>query len=208
MYEINQIQDKRIKVVNQLNYGASIARNNGLRHATGDYIQFLDADDILDPCKIYNQMQLLAQYNYSDDILVFGRWSILKEKDIMQPSLNNQKIWHTYQNPIEILQDMVLIGCCLPPMAYLTPKRLLEKAGYWNEELTMNDDGEFFARVIAHSQKLIYCEEAASIYRSTPNSLSKRMSDKAATSQIKLLILTAEVLKSRPTQQTEKAIKK
>lgn len=208
LYEINQIQDKRIKVINQSNSGASIARNNGLKHATGDYIQFLDADDILDSYKIFNQMQLLAQSNYSDDILVFGRWLILKEKDIIQPSLNNQKIWHTYQNPIEILQDMVLIGCCLPPIVYLTPRRLLDKAGWWNEELTMNDDGEFFARVITHSQKLVYCEEAASIYRSTPNSLSKRMSDKAATSQIKSLILTAEILKSKPTQQTEKVVKK
>lgn len=208
LYEINQVQDKRIKVISQSNSGASTARNNGLKHATGDYIQFLDADDILDPYKIYCQMQLLAQYDYSDDILVFGRWSRLKEKDIIQPSLNNQKIWHTYQNPIEVLQDMALIGCCLPPIVYLTSRKLLDKAGCWNEELTMNDDGEFFARVISHSQKLIYCEEAVSIYRSTPNSLSKRMSDKAATSQIKSLILTAEILKSKPTQQTEKAVKK
>ena len=205
--EIAKIQDERVKVINQSNQGASVARNNGLKHATGDYIQFLDADDFLDPHKISNQMQLLAQYSYVDDILVFGKWVSLKE-NITQPSLNNQKIWHTYQNPIEMLLDMAIIRCCLPPIVYLTPRKLIDKAGLWNEELTMNDDGEFFARVLNHAQKLVYCEDAISIYRSTPNSLSKRMSDKAAFSEIESLIQVSEILRERPTERTDEAIKK
>lgn len=41
-------QDARIVIYSQSNRGQAVARNNGLQHATGDYISFVDADDYLD----------------------------------------------------------------------------------------------------------------------------------------------------------------
>ena len=45
---IKSIKDKRIKLVNQNNKGVSAARNNGIKHATGDYIIFIDSDDYIE----------------------------------------------------------------------------------------------------------------------------------------------------------------
>lgn len=42
-------KDKRIKVINQENQGLSMARNNGLKVASGDYVLFLDSDDCIHP---------------------------------------------------------------------------------------------------------------------------------------------------------------
>ena len=42
-------KDKRIKVITQENQGLSVARNNGFAQATGDYIYFLDSDDVIHP---------------------------------------------------------------------------------------------------------------------------------------------------------------
>ena len=42
-------KDKRIRIVDQENQGLSMARNNGLKHANGDYILFLDSDDFIHP---------------------------------------------------------------------------------------------------------------------------------------------------------------
>lgn len=42
-------KDNRIKVFNQANCGASLARNLGLRHAVGEYVTFIDSDDAIDP---------------------------------------------------------------------------------------------------------------------------------------------------------------
>lgn len=42
-------EDSRIKVFHQENAGASRARNNGLDHASGEYISFIDGDDFIDP---------------------------------------------------------------------------------------------------------------------------------------------------------------
>ncbi|NEU06791.1 glycosyltransferase family 2 protein, partial [Flavihumibacter sp. R14] len=52
-------ETENIRVLKQKNQGASAARNMGLHHAKGDYIQFLDADDIISPNKISDQLLLL-----------------------------------------------------------------------------------------------------------------------------------------------------
>lgn len=171
----------KIKVITQKNKGAAAARNIGLSYATGDFIQFLDADDVLDPHKIEAQIDYYKQNNWNKENLVFGKWTTLG-KDITLMGVNQKSVWHNYLNPTDILNDFVLTGCCLPPIVYLTPKFLIEKAGIWNEKLSLNDDGEFFARVLSVASSLHYCDDAISYYRSTPNSLSKRMSHKAALS--------------------------
>jgi glycosyltransferase involved in cell wall biosynthesis len=50
----------RIKYIYQTNLGVSYARNNGLRNAKGDYIQFLDADDLLISSKIESHLNYLV----------------------------------------------------------------------------------------------------------------------------------------------------
>jgi len=50
-------QSKRVRIISQQNKGASAARNAALKSAQGDYIQWLDADDLLAPNKITAQMR-------------------------------------------------------------------------------------------------------------------------------------------------------
>src|SRR5215831_15925290 len=49
--------DPRIKYLPQMNSGPSVARNNGIRHSRGSYLQFLDADDLLEKRKIEHHVR-------------------------------------------------------------------------------------------------------------------------------------------------------
>jgi glycosyltransferase involved in cell wall biosynthesis len=64
-----------VRLIQQANQGAAAARNHGLREATGEYIQFMDADDLLHPRKIGHQARLAAKAGRPD--LVVGSFEII-----------------------------------------------------------------------------------------------------------------------------------
>lgn len=68
-----QYTTRGVRVIDQPNRGASAARNHGLRLARGDFIQFLDADDLLAPNKIELQIHALA--GTKADVLASASWS-------------------------------------------------------------------------------------------------------------------------------------
>jgi len=67
-------ESKILKVVHQENRGAAAARNTGLKLAQGDYIQYLDADDLLAPDKIETQIKYIEK-GINSKILVSGPWA-------------------------------------------------------------------------------------------------------------------------------------
>ena len=60
-------------IIDQRNQGAPAARNAGLGLATGLYVQFLDADDVIMPGKISGQVALAKQFNQPDLIIGSSR---------------------------------------------------------------------------------------------------------------------------------------
>lgn len=61
--------DTRIKIIYQHNQGVSVARNNGISHATGEYICFVDADDFVSKDYCQNLVNLIKRDN--SDIAVY-----------------------------------------------------------------------------------------------------------------------------------------
>ena len=77
-------KDARIKLLQKENGGSASARNMGLSIAQGEYIQFLDADDTIEPSKLERQTILMDQHNldvtYTDYCMVNTDGSLEKEK--------------------------------------------------------------------------------------------------------------------------------
>jgi hypothetical protein len=95
----------------------------------------------------------------------------------------------------------------IQPGAWLTHRSLIDKSGQWDERLSLNDDGEFFDRVILESRGIRYVPNAKTYYRSAvTNSISSHVSKKAAESGLLAIDLCTErLIKELDSDQTRKA---
>jgi len=59
---LHSISDQRLKIFSYKNGGVCVARNRGISHATGEFIAFLDADDLWTPDKLELQLAVLQQH--------------------------------------------------------------------------------------------------------------------------------------------------
>lgn len=180
-------RDSRIKIVsNTGRTGASAARNEAFRHAQGQFIQYLDADDILAPSKIANQIRALSLGEPGS--LSNCAWARFREKT-NEAIFRREPVWQDFA-PNEFLIESWAGGGMMPSFAWLSPRQLIENAGGWNESLTVNDDGEFFTRVLINSSRVIFCVDAHGFYRTGMGAtLSGRKDDAACTSAYNACVL-------------------
>lgn len=176
----NRFQSKILKVIRQENMGASAARNKALTLAQGDYIQWLDADDLLAPDKISQQLKIGDEGKTSLRLLssAFGYFYYRMHKAKFIPT----KLWQDL-GPGEWLIIRFTDRVWIQPAAWLVSRRLTEQVGPWDERLSLNDDGEYFARVVAACDEVKFVPEAKSYYRQVnANSLGNTLTHNACKS--------------------------
>ena len=152
-----------VKVYKQANQGPCAARNNGFGFSTGDFIQYLDADDLLSPDKIEKQMGLLSLH--PDGYVASCAWGRFENKPA-EAAFIPQPVWKDML-PADWLISAWSGGGMMQTACWLTPRTLVEAAGPWNESFKQNpnDDGEFFCRVLLKSKGIRFCEGAKVYYR-------------------------------------------
>ena len=151
-----------VKVVTQKNAGASAARNHGYRLCAGDYIQWLDADDLLDPEKISRQMAVAESLGDSK-MLLSSAWSRFNFR-LARAQWNRTALWVDL-TPVEWLVRKMGRNLHMANHSWLTSRELAEAAGPWDERLSLDDDGEYFCRVLLASRGVKFVPEAKSHYR-------------------------------------------
>jgi glycosyltransferase involved in cell wall biosynthesis len=156
-------------IVREKNSGVASTRNLGWKMAGGDWIQFLDADDLLAPHKIDLQAQLAAQAA-ADVAVVYSNWQhFLLEDGQWQPS--------GPLNAPYVDDDPVLRTVQQPTFGYVGPtlirKSFLALVGGFEEKPNIGEDTDLMLRLaIAGGQfREAHSETAAFLYRQSPNSL-------------------------------------
>jgi glycosyltransferase involved in cell wall biosynthesis len=151
-----------VVVVSQTNRGASAARNKAFSLCHGDYIQWLDADDILAPDKISLQMESVVQSN-NKRILFSSEWGKFLYR-IKRASFLRTALWEDL-SPLEWLVRKMSLNIWMIPGCWLVSRELTEAAGPWDERLSFDDDGEYFCRVLLNSEGVKFIPDARIFYR-------------------------------------------
>ena len=161
------VQDQRIKYYKQENKGVAEARNVGVTMAKGEYIAFLDADDIYKETFVEKMIEAIKDKNIaicnydfkSDDKLRKTKWKC-KEGDILVDYLYNK---------------------CVPNMNCWLIKRafILKYDLQFPTDNSWGEDQSFFIKVLCHEKDISCVNEALTIYNiNMPNSLSRNSLDK------------------------------
>ncbi|ELP34399.1 glycosyltransferase family 2 protein [Rhodopirellula baltica] len=177
--------DARFKTYVQPNKGAPAARNLAFSKSEGQFIQFLDADDTLPQNKVGCQMAILKGRQSS---LISCPWTHYHDGASVSELLIRRM--DSKSDPIEWLQTKFLSGSMNLISCWLTPRRLIEKAGPWNEALKCNQDGEFFARVLLNADKVLFTHETHALYRRENTSSVSRVD---STEKARSLLLSYEL---------------
>lgn len=164
-----EFEPRGVRVIEGPRINAAAARNRALEASRGEFIQYLDADDLLGANKIIRQIGVLED---DTDCLATARWGRFRDS-ISDAVFANDDQLHDW-SPGEWLVHHCGRHQMMHPAAWLVPRSVIDKAGPWDGRLTLNDDGEYFARVVACSRGLRFSPGAETFYRTLPSSsLSK-----------------------------------
>jgi glycosyltransferase involved in cell wall biosynthesis len=190
---LKRFQSKTVKVSAQENQGACCARNNAYSLAQGSYIQWLDADDVLDPHKIETQMKDAPDGTSSACLRTapFGSFYFSKQRARFCPN----GLWRDLF-PAEWMITKFQENVWMNPTAWLVSRNLTEKAGGWDSRVAASgaDDGEYICRLVRNSQIVEFCRDAKCYYRIGNLSSLNHNSGKALDSLFFALVLCIEHL--------------
>ena len=138
--EMIQNKYKSIKLIQQQNNGVSAARNNGIKHAKGDWIALLDSDDEWTEKKLENQVDRLIKtpkYDFCHTNEIWIRNGV---------RVNQRKKHEKYGGYIF---DKCLDICRISPSSVLFRKNILDHVGWFDDQLPVCEDYDLWLRITA-----------------------------------------------------------
>jgi glycosyltransferase involved in cell wall biosynthesis len=180
----------------QKNRGASSARNHGLIESKGEYIQYLDSDDLISPWKLSLQVPRLS--SCGNKVAVYGPWRYIHR--------TNKKFELYEKQDADERNDQLLQwikGWFIIPNSLLFKRVDVKELGPWDESLTADEDGDYSMRFLANGGQFTYCHQSWTYYRNNPNSskYSEHVSDRVKNVDIRARIRVVRKIERTLSQQ-------
>lgn len=116
--------DKRFRLINQSNQGQSVARNNGVTASTGEFIAFVDSDDII----LANYLETLMQHMGEDVDIVESQFTVHKKEFLAEKSQDTKILFEgNSQEAVKIFPNHVL---SVNPVTKLYRRSIVEAVPY------------------------------------------------------------------------------
>jgi glycosyltransferase involved in cell wall biosynthesis len=156
------INDERVRLIEQENGCVANARNNGINNSKGEYIAFLDSDDLWVEDKLERQIGVLVGGKHK---MCFSKTWCFRE--------NSNQISDCFVNvPLDFDdRDKILIYDFIPILTVLLAKDVLDEVGHFDETLRGVEDWDMWIRVL-QKYEAIYLDEFLAKYRISSSGLS------------------------------------
>lgn len=155
-----------VRCVHQQNAGVSAARNTGAAHARGEFLAFLDSDDLWHPDKLRQQVEALRQHPDS----VFSRTEAVSDP------ARQAEIQHGQREagaPHELIPDFhtSFLVPYLTTSTVMVRRSAFEAAGGFDTRLRIAEDVDFYLRVLVRQPLVVKMTQPLVYKRPVPGSL-------------------------------------
>jgi glycosyltransferase involved in cell wall biosynthesis len=138
------------------NGGEASARNVGVKLATGDFIAFLDQDDVWRPDKLERQVQM-----FDDDPSLALTFTAMTRVSSEGRESVRQNAWDPHP---EAVLGRLLDGCCITPSTVVVRRSVLDSVGPFDESLWLGCDWDMWFRIALAGHRAGYLDEALTDY--------------------------------------------
>ena len=157
---------ENIKFVTQSNQGPAAARNRGIKLSSGEYIAFLDADDLWLPTKLEKQIIFLEQHPLTDmvycDAYIFsGNFPWKKTLFNMSPPASGN-----------VFERLFLLNF-IPILTVVLRRNIFNTSGFFDESIIGPEDYDLWLR-ICKSKTITFIQEPLAKYRVSAGQITKQ----------------------------------
>ncbi|HEY9630748.1 MAG TPA: glycosyltransferase family A protein [Coleofasciculaceae cyanobacterium] len=165
---LEQVLDERLKVFSYKNGGVSLARNRGIALAQGEFLAFIDQDDLWTSDKLERQ---LAALQHHPDAGAAYSWTTNMLSDGTSLSFSNGGCL-TFEG--NIYPELLLSNFIGSGSNILVRREVVNSIGFFNETLPTFADWDFYLRIAAQYH-FVVVPKYQILYRKTPGSMSSKV---------------------------------